>query len=162
MARRPTYSDEEKARVYVALVSNDWNVKRTARDVGLNPATVRRWRDEWQDTPPNISFIEPVVAGFLEDAKRVRGKALEELEKKISNAKPSELITVIGVLDDKITRASGLATSRTETVHSLPTPEAMRELMQGFLEGIVGAARYRQGEVIDVELVEQPKRVLPR
>lgn len=161
MPRRPTYSDEDKARVYVALVSNDWNVKRTARDVGLNPATVRRWRDEWQENPPDTEVTEPIVAGFLEDAKRVRGAALAELEKKIPNAKPSELITVVGVLDDKITRASGLATSRTETVHSLPSPEAMRELMQGFIEGVVGAARHRQDEVIDVELVEQPQRALP-
>ena len=60
-------------------------------------------------------------------------------------------------MDDKIRLASGLATKRTETVHTLPSREEMKELMGGFAEGLVEAAEARTGEIIEVEAEEQPE-----
>ena len=159
MAGRATYTEQDQARVYVALASNDGNVKRTARETGVPEATVRRWRDDWKRYgPPDQEAVDEALGDFAERAESVRWKALVELEKKLPGAKPSELITVVGVLDDKITRAKGLATSRTDHVHHLPSPDEVRELMQGFVQGALEAARTRQREVSELGLGEQPER----
>jgi hypothetical protein len=63
----------------------------------------------------------------------------------------------VGIMDDKIRLASGLATKRTETVHTLPSREDMKELMGGFVDGLVSAAESRATEIVDAEVVvEQP------
>jgi hypothetical protein len=54
-------------------------------------------------------------------------------------------------MDDKLRLAQGLATKRTETVHTLPSKEDMKELMSGFSEGLVAAAEDRASEVVVVE-----------
>lgn len=54
-------------------------------------------------------------------------------------------------MDDKIRLASGLATKRTETVHTLPTRDEMKELMSGFADGLVSAAEDRASETVLIE-----------
>jgi hypothetical protein len=44
-----------------------------------------------------------------------------------------------------------------ETVHVLPSREDMKELMGGFVDGLVIAAESRSGEIIEGEIVEQPE-----
>ncbi len=162
MAGRAKYTDADKARVYVALQANEGNVKRTAREIGLPENTVRRWRDDWaRNGAPPTEEVAQALGDFIGEAVLVRDFAITTLKKKIPDAKPSELITIIGVLDDKITRARGLATNRTEHVHTLPAAEEIRELMAGFVRGALQAAELRQGEIVDAEIVEQPALGLP-
>jgi len=63
----------------------------------------------------------------------------------------SAIATVVGIMDDKIRLAQGLATKRTETVHTLPTREEMKELMSGFADSLVSAAEDRASEVVEIE-----------
>jgi hypothetical protein len=93
----------------------------------------------------------------------VRLKALRQIDIKIPSATPSALIAIVGVLDDKIARVKGIGQSRkVEHTLVLPSAEEARKLMQGFLEGGLAAARQRDGEIIDAEVVEQaPLRALP-
>jgi hypothetical protein len=65
----------------------------------------------------------------------------------------SAIATVIGIMDDKLRLAQGLATKRTETVHTLPSKEDMRELMSGFSEGLVALAEDRASEVVLIDAV---------
>ena len=69
----------------------------------------------------------------------------------------SAIATVVGIMDDKIRLASGLATKRTETVHTLPTRDEMKELMSGLVDGIVSAAESRTEYIIDAVVVDQPE-----
>lgn len=157
MAGRTQFSDEDKARLYTALAANDWNVKRTARETGFSISTVRRYRDKFQSEPPSTELVEAAVGDFVADAERIRNLALVQLEAAIVNGeiKPRELVTAIGVLDDKITRARGLPTSRTETVSSFPSREELGELMGGFIVGAIEAAKQRHEEIVDAEIVEE-------
>lgn len=164
MASRGTkFSEADKARVFVALTANDGLVKRTARDTGVPESTIRRWKQDWHTNgPPDTSELAEAVDSFCDDMVVVRSEALTELRKKLPNATPSALIAVVGVLDDKIARVKGIGTSsRIEHKLVLPSATEARELMQGFLEAGVEAARRRDEEIVDAEFVEQPPKGLP-
>lgn len=161
MAGRATYGDADQARVYVALQANDGNVKRTARETGVPESTVRRWREEWErGGPPPADALELAVDDFYVQAEAVRFEALAMLRMKIPDAKPGELITIIGVLDDKLARVKGLGT-KTEHKITLPSAEELRALMSGFVAGAITAAERRHEEIVDAEIVEQPRKGLP-
>lgn len=151
-----TYSEEDRASVYVVLVSNEWNVKRTARETGVPEQTVRRWKNDFQENgPPMVEELAEAAGDFIEQAETTRWKAIRVLDHKIKDAKPSELITVIGVLTDKIDRARGLALNRVEHQLALPPPEEMAAQLGAALQGVLAAATKRQAEIIDAEVVHE-------
>lgn len=167
---RATYTDADRAQVYVVLTTNDGNVKRTARDTGVPENTVRRWKREWEENgPPSTEAVEVAVGEFLTEAVTVRDDALhviklklQLLKKDASKAKLAELTTVVGVLDDKITRASGLATSRTEHVHALPPGDQLVAPLLEAFKAVQQLTAQREGEVIeDAEFSEVTRKALP-
>lgn len=160
MAGRATYTDEHKAAVYVALAANEGNVKRTARDTGVPISTIRRWRDEWErlDNLPEPKELGEAIENFADKAESIRMKALLELERQLHTAKPGDLIKIVGILDDKITRARGLADRTVEHRHVLPTADELRELVTAFAESSRQTALTRADDIIDAEIVEQAVR----
>lgn len=162
MAARRVYSDEEMARAYVVLQTNQGNVKRTARDLNMPISTVRRWRDEWEASgPPDTTQVEAEVTDFVEHAERVRDKALVALESKLEDATPSALVATVGMLQDKISLARGLATQRTETVHALPPAEDIAKALSTAMTAALHASHQRDEEIIDAEVIEIPTKALP-
>lgn len=156
MAGRSKYAETDRAKVYVNLRANDNNVKRTARETGVPENTVRRWRDEWANglNIPEATVVRAEADNFVGQAERIRDYALATLENKIPDAKPSELITIVGVLDDKITRARGIDRDRNLHVHHhLPSPEEIRMMMGGFVQGAVRAAT-ESDEIEDAVVLE--------
>ena len=155
------WSDEDKAAAYVAWISNDKNIRQTARETGVAHTTLRYWVSEWRESgPPDdvASLVPEKVEDFVTRASRIRNSAMDKLETLIPEAEIKQmgtLGTIVGIMDDKIRLASGLATKRTETVHTLPSREDMRELMGGFVQGVVGAAEARAGEIIEGEIIEE-------
>lgn len=165
MARR-LYTDEERAAVYVALAVNDGNVARSSRDTGVAESTVRDWKQTWdaEGVPLEIqNLADSIATGFVHDAERVRDKALKALEQAIDagEVKSQNLITVVGVLEDKIRLGKGLATSRKETVHSLPDPQEVQNQLAGAVLAVLEAARDRELDIIDAEVVEASPEALP-
>jgi len=158
---RLAYSDEDKAQILATLAANGGNVKRTARETGASPAAIRGWKGK-QEQGRGIApaLIDEAVDAFVEAAARVRNLALERLEEKIraGDVKASELVTIVGVLDDKVTRAKGLPTSRVETQSALPDAQHLRELMSGFVEGAIRAAEQRHSDIIEAEVVSEITR----
>lgn len=157
------WSAQDKAAAYVLWISNEKNVRKTARECGIPHGTFRYWVKEWEENGPPEEVLDEIPAQqyeFVHHANRVRESAMNKLEELIPEAEVKQLsaiATVVGIMDDKIRLASGLATKRTETVHTLPSREDMKELMSGFVDGLVGAAEARAGEIIDAEvIVEQP------
>lgn len=151
MARR-TYTTDDRARVHTLLVVHDGNVERTARESGVPAQTVRDWKAKWakEGPPPEVSEAAVDVAtDFVNQAMGTRFEAIVLLRAKLGEASPRDLATVIGILDDKITRAKGLATGRVEHVHTpqLPPPEELGPMLGNYLERALGAARRRDAAV---------------
>lgn len=157
MAGKSPYTDADRARVYTALLASDGNVKRVARETGVAASTVRRWKQEFETDPPSIEAVEDAVGEFLTDAKRVRNKAVLEIERQIDarEMKGAALVTTVGVLDDKIMRVEGVVSKhRVDHVHHLPTADEARELLGGLLTGAIESGRVRQAELNEADLVE--------
>ena len=161
--KRVGWTDEDKAAAYVLWITNDKNVRKTCRDANIPHSTFRYWVQEWEESGPPDSVIDKLpeqVYEFVHHANRVRESAMNKLEELIPDAEVKQLsaiATVVGIMDDKIRLASGLATKRTETVHTLPSRDDMKELMGGFVDGLVSAAESRAIEIVDAEVVvEQP------
>lgn len=96
-----------------------------------------------------MEAVNQAVTAFSVDADRVRGKALAALEVQIDTgqAKARELITIVGVLDDKVTRARGLATSRTEHTIALPSADDLRAVLGPAVQQALDAAARRENEI---------------
>jgi transposase-like protein len=165
MAGRAKFTESDKAQVFVALTANDGNIKRTVRDTGVPESTIRRWKVEWEKTgPPDIEAITAAIDDFYVEAEDVRYRALTKMREKIDDPKTtlSALVAAVGMLDDKIARVKGIGQSRkVEHTLALPTAQEAQELMRGFLQAGIEAARKRDEEIIEAEFVEQPRAGLP-
>lgn len=151
MAKR--YSDDDRARVFTLLAAHDGNVERVARDAQIPAQTVRDWKKKWEKEGPSQEIAAMAVdhaTDFVNQAMAVRFEAIVMLRAKLGDANPRDLATVIGILDDKITRAKGLATGRVEHVHTptLPPPEELGQIMGDYLQRALGAARRRDASVV--------------
>ena len=163
MSGRSRYSDEDKAAVLAVYASNGGNLLRTAKETGVSRNTIRHWLEE---APPPDETLQAAVDAFVAEARSIRTIALEKLKGLVENDQVDArtLITVVGVLDDKVTRASGLPTSRTEHQNALPSREELKELLGTFVEVAVEAAEQRDSDIEDAEYVtvRQPQPALPQ
>jgi transposase-like protein len=164
MAGRQQYTDQVKAAAYSALEVNDGNVKRTARELSLPISTLRRWRDDWEANK-NLPAAEDLILAtgdFIEDAERVRDLSLRVLEHKLQAGQGTvaQVATVLGVLDDKIARAKGLADRVTEHKITLPSRDDIVAALDGLRMGAIEAAVARDEVIVEAELVE-PKALPP-
>lgn len=160
---RRTYTDRDKAIVYAELTVNEGNVKRTARNTGIDVSAVRRWKQEWEvnGVPQGVTAeVELVASDFVSDAVRIRGKLLQKLEAVLDagdRATIPQLVTGIGVLSDKIRAYEAITeTTRVEHTLALPPVEELRELLSGLVGGMLDAARTRAAEI---EAFEEPAAI---
>lgn len=162
MARpaKRNYTDEERGHALFVLHVNGNNARRTARELNIPEGTIRRWRQlaEKGELPEtSFAIMHQEADEFVQEAEIVRFEALKLLRTKLPNARPAELNAIIGTLDDKITRARGLPTSRVEHTQELPAPDEVRELLGGLVIDAIAKQASRNaeiGEVIDGEIVE--------
>lgn len=161
---RATYTDADRAKVYVVLTTNEGNVKRTARETGVPENTVRSWKKYFEENgPPDLEQVGEAATEYVADATRVANKALARMEEMIDAKEGTlaQVTTAYGVLRDKIDRANGLSLGQVEHKLSLPSPEEIRESLAALVAGTVEKARQRQSEIVDAEVVEQAPQALP-
>jgi transposase-like protein len=159
MAGRASYSEQDKARVFLALAANDGNVKRTARETGVPETTVRNFKREFEDNPPSQELVrqEFETGDYVAELETLRKELSVALRRKIPDMTGHQLAVSYGIIDDKLTRARGLATSRTEHVHTLPSAEELALAGQMLATGAIEAARQRQAELAESNVRrEQP------
>lgn len=169
MAKR-AYGPDDKATVYVALKIHDGNIGRSSKETGIPEQTIRNWKREWEDSgvPSEVQEVtEKVADDIVERFEEVRALAVDQLIVALrkGDVKPRELATILGILDDKIVRARGLATSRQEVVHTLPEAKVVRELMRSLVQGALEGQSRREielteADIIDVEVVEPAPKAL--
>lgn len=138
----------------------DGNIKGTARETGIPESTVRLWSREFAENPPNVEEVAVEAASYVDRAKRVRDKALVELERKLPEATPAQLVSAIGTLNEQIRVAEGLATSRTETVHKLPSADEIRQSLGAVFQHALESSRMREEEIVDAEFNELEQTAL--
>lgn len=158
MAGKSPYSTKDKARVYTTLLANDGNVKRTSRETGVVETTVRRWKKDFETNPPPVEAVEEASSEWLEVAKPLQVKILNEIDRQIDahEMKGAALVTSFGVINDKIARVEGpVQKTQVDHVHHLPSADEARALLGGLLTGAIESGRVRQAELIDAEVVEQ-------
>lgn len=157
MAKRRTYDDKDRARVLLALEINRGNIKATSRDTGVPYMTVKNWKDqaEKEGVPPAVREELPVVAvDFTNEAVAVRDAAITKIRDLIPQATIKDLrslATLVGILDDKVRLAQGLATSRKEEVHVHLNPEVVGKEIGDYIREALDAAQSRHEDITDVE-----------
>lgn len=158
MAGRTTYTEQDKARLYVVLTANNGNIKRTARETGIPESTVRNFKREFDENPPAREAVEAeaVSGDYIGELESLRTQIIGALRKEIPQMKGQQLAIAFGIVEDKLTRARGLATERTEHVHKLPSPEEIALAGQMLAQGAIEAARTRQLEMQEANVREQP------
>ena len=167
MARR-SYTDAEKAKVYVRLVTNEFNVRRTAREMGLPPATVKLWKLAWEDDGPPAriaDYVPEIVDEFVMKSEEVIDMGLAKAKELIPELGPqqfSALGTMIGILSDKVTRAKGLPTNKTEFVQRLPDPVEFERALAQYASQMRDNQISRSAEVLDVEIIREQPDGLPQ
>lgn len=169
---RNVYTDKDRARVALTLQANEGNIRRTARETGVPVMTVGDWKRHWdrEGYPEAIQEALPMVREeFLEEAETVRWMMLSRLRDKIESGEGSvrDLMTGIGILTDKIHVMKGLATSRTETVHTnAPDPKEFAKELAQFVAKTVDDANIRNSEIEDADWEEVgtpvPVKALPQ
>lgn len=161
MAGRSKYSEEDRARCYVVLQANGGNVKAAARELELPVTTVRRWRGEFEaEGPPDLDVVEEAVEDYLGEMEKIRNKALRLLDAKLPEASAKDTATIFGILDDKVSRARGIADATVKHELVLPDVDTIREALGAVVQGAIEAAGRRQEEIVEAEIVEAP-RALP-
>ena len=153
-----SYSDRDKAFVYMTLDINDGNIKRTSRETGVPRATILSWKRKWAEDGIPDDFFEPLEKAtddFIKEASEVKALAVARMKEIIPTEKNLyHLSQTVGILDDKITRARGLPTQREARSIELPSPEKVKKIFQGYIAEITSAAQERS-DIIDIEFEEQ-------
>lgn len=165
---RKDYSDEERSIALLALQTNDWQVRPSARETGIPASTLRDWKKEWQ-TEGTTAELDVIVDAhateFVKTATRIRDKALDRIEAILnddeSNPKLTELNAIAGTLDDKIVRARALRRNaegfeKPETIDA----RAAGQLLAGFVQEALQMGRERQ-EAVSNATENKPEKALP-
>lgn len=150
MAKR-VYTDEDKAKVLVALDANNGIVKRTARETGVAEQTIRDWKKQAERGALSAgvqSALPAAASDFAGKTETVRDLMLDELEAKVRNSELNgrDLITGIGVLTDKLRVTRGEATSRTEHVEAVD-PQEIGAAVKDFLDRAFAAGTQRDYDI---------------
>lgn len=161
--KKHIYTEQDRVAVYVALKTSEGNSAKVSRETGIPEQTVRDWKKSWDKDggPPQelLDAAQHLSAEFVEQATSVRDILLEQYRAALQRGeiKPDKMPIHIGIFDDKIRLHKGLATSRTESVSALPNPEQIVSLLGAIAARAVEAADRRDEDIIDAEVVEQPK-----
>lgn len=110
MAERQTYTPEERAALLEMFVASGAAVRAFCRTHKVAESTFRGWLTGRTDVDRALRAQQKAKLIELYDAE-VRG-IMDVLPGKRADASYRDLAVAVGILDDKITRASGEATDR--------------------------------------------------
>lgn len=110
MARRRSYSDNDKATVLASLDANGGNLKRTARETGIPVSTVRSWRDG-VGVSERVEEFRPIKRAELSTLFEDEIYAIFDLlPEKRKEATYQQLATSLGIYTDKMRLLRNLPT----------------------------------------------------
>jgi transposase-like protein len=170
------YTDAEKGAILARLEFNGGNVKGTAREFDMPPATLNHWKvdlEKYRNNPAESTLSEAVTeaivkhAGdFVEKAESIRDQALDRISVLIPSTTEkniSALVSLMSNLTDRIDRAKGIV-DRTTVVqheHKIAAPSEWASALAEYASLARSEAIQRTEEIIDVDWTEQPTGLLP-
>lgn len=147
--------------MFMALQVNKGAVATTSRDTGVPEQTVREWKQKWLKEPPSFDdkVFETAQGDFIERTEYVRDLLLKQYTEAVERkeVKPDKMPLHMAILIDKVAMLKGIKNARAEPASSLPSPEHVRAMIQGAVQGALASAQEREQDIIDAEIVEQPK-----
>lgn len=130
-AGKAQYSEDDKAAALAALAANGDNISRTARQLKIPAATLRKWR---------AGYVHPAVTQKCEVKKKELAEKLEEVahaltgnlltraESELSVMVPmKDVATSLGIVVDKMQLLKGKPTTINETQDRRAEYEALVE-----------------------------------
>ena len=131
------YSRERKGEILALYYANGQNLKQTALEVGINPATIRYWLDT------GIEIQTKTKADLAQKFENAANFYLDLAEDKAAEAPFNHLMTGAGIAVDKMQLLRGLPTSITENVD--------RQELVVLLQTALGETISDSVDVLDVE-----------
>ena len=119
------YSEHDRAAALAALETNEGNLTRTAKQLGMSTSTLRRWRDHQAD-PTITGPLKKATEAALPQARakiadRLRDfihEALDIAPGKLDEANLQHIFTAIGISVDKSQLLDGKPTGIEKHEHS--------------------------------------------
>lgn len=119
---RRQYSDKDKATALTVLDANGGSLRKTAREIGIPPTTLKEWKDGRVN--PHVAELRTVKKGELaERFDDATDMMLDVLHEKLKDATLQQVVTSIGILQDKSQLLKGRPTDRTEVLDNLSDDE---------------------------------------
>jgi hypothetical protein len=149
-------------------MTNEGNVYKTAKELGMPQNTLRAWRDSWEENGPPKKIekmVEGEINAFIMQAEEVIDLSLERMKALIPETDVKNigaLGTIVGILNDKVTRAKGLPTHKTEVVHKLPSPDEFKIGLAQYAKTMRELQKNREVEIHDVEIIREQPEGLPK
>jgi hypothetical protein len=132
MATKRRYSDENRANALAALAGNGGNVGRTARELGIPVATIRRWATG--ERHPEAAQLSQQKKGPLADRLEEVAYQLAGLLPGCKCDNPQALATAIGILVGKLQILRGRP-------NSIAAVGGTREQKPDRLRGLLGIGK---------------------
>jgi transposase-like protein len=165
-ANRRYWTDEDHARIYVALQANEGHVAKTAREVGIPYETVKKevakWKRQNDGFPPDavMQIVHGVRDDFVVRMEVARSAALGRLSEIIPNmSNAQQAATVVAILDDKIARAKNV-----RIPEPAPAPQGMEEIQgqvgEWLIEAVAKAAQRRVDTIESTAVEQAPSKAL--
>lgn len=108
MARRGQKLDDREREHIRAFYASCGNIRKTAREFGVSPSTVKRIIDEKKDEVEHLRTLKK--SQWIEEAWRTIGLYMERLQdpKVVERTSARDSVIVVGTLQDKILKAREL------------------------------------------------------
>lgn len=106
------YSEEDKASIIARYQANDCNLKRTAEEVGINPATLRYW------VHSGIQFQPRKAMELSDKLDAIANQCADLLPGMLPEASVREVVGAMGQSIQLSQLLKGLPTSITETIEA--------------------------------------------
>jgi len=157
------WSDQDKARVWVAVEANEGNKARAARDAQVPPATVSKWFREWERAggPPEsvLKYVHSMSEDFTTRMELARSMTMDRLVEIIPNVtNAQQAAVIIGILSDKIDRVRNA-----KIPPPAPAPVSLEQVQgqvgEWLIEAVAKAAQ-RRVDTIESTAVEQAEPAL--
>lgn len=164
---RRQYTTLDKAKAYWQLQSNNNNLKRTAREMGIPVPTLRAWRKKW-DAGEDIPPVLPVESNPYDLENFDHKGALKDLRKQAILRIQEQLLHATSL--DHLTKLLATVNRDIERLETKPAPggsvninvrlpsaEETAKLLSGLVTNTLADVDKRDGEIIEMnsdEIVE--------
>lgn len=160
---RRRYTREEKAQALAAWKLNGENIKGTARELGIDPSTLKGWVRTYREAPdPLVAKAMAAVEAefvdrFIDTADETIFEAQRLLKEKLPNASAAQLSLIIAQQVDKRNLLINNQKTSEQQAAGQSSGEEIANAITGWLDNVLKQSieRARGIEVVEAQIVEE-------